>query len=179
MSKNISAKSSFFRSGFFKNTIKIVVIVLIVISLLMNLFTFIMPVVEYYGESMSPVLQDGQILIVSKLSEIKVGDIIAFYYNNKVLVRRVIAEGSQQVSIDLFGTVSVNGTQLEEAYVENKTLGQCNINFPYNVPSGSFFVLGDNRAVAMDSRLDEIGTVTEDRLIGKVVFSLSPFGSIK
>ena len=76
------------------------------------------------------------------------------------------------------GHVYVNGKELDEPYVENKTLGQCNLNFPYNIPSGAFFVLGDNRDSAMDSRLEEIGVVTDDRLIGKVVFSIKPFGLI-
>ena len=138
-----------------------------------------MPVVKYYGTSMSPTLEDGQILIVSKMAEIESGDIIAFYYNNKVLVRRVVATGNEQISIDIFGAVSVNGEELNEPYIESKTLGQCNLDFPYNVPTGAFFVLGDNRDAAMDSRLEEIGVVTDDRLIGKVVFSVKPFGSIK
>lgn len=152
---------------------------LITVSLLLNLFTFIMPVVKYYGNSMSPTLEDGQILIVNKMSEVNSGDIVAFYYNNKVIVRRVVATGNNQVSIDVFGTVSVNGATLDEPYVENKTLGQCNLDFPYNIPANSFFVLGDNRNIAMDSRLSEIGVVTKDRLLGKVVFSLKPFEVVK
>lgn len=176
--KDSKKKYSFFKSALFRSTLKTVIIVIVTASLLLNLFTFIMPVVKYYGTSMSPMLEDGQILIVNKISDIESGDIIAFYYNNKVLVRRVVATGNEQVSIDVFGTVSVNGKELDEPYVENKTLGQCNLNFPYNIPSGAFFVLGDNRDSAMDSRLEEIGVVTDDRLIGKVVFSIKPFGLI-
>ncbi len=172
-------KRNFFQSRMFKRAFKIVLTVLITVSLLLNLFTFIMPVVKYYGNSMSPTLDDGQILIVNKMAEVKEGDIIAFYYNNKVIARRVVATGNSQVSIDVFGTVSVNGKELSEPYIENKTLGQCNLDFPYSVPAGSYFVLGDNRDIAMDSRLSEIGVVTEDRLIGKVVFSLNPFKGIK
>ncbi len=172
-------KQSFFRSRMFKRAFKIVLVVLITVSLLLNLFTFIMPVVKYYGNSMSPTLDDGQILIVNKMAEVKNGDIIAFYYNNKVIARRVVASGNSQVSIDVFGTVFVNEKKIDEPYVQNKTLGQCNLDFPYNVPTGSYFVLGDNRDIAMDSRLSEIGVVTEDRLIGKVVFSLNPFKAIK
>ena len=170
---------SVFQNPVVKLMVKIVLIVIIVASFLLNLFTFIMPVVKYYGNSMTPTLESGQILIVNKMAEIKSGDIIAFYYNNKVIVRRVIATGNSQVSIDVFGAVSVNGAALDEPYIENKTLGQCNLDFPYNVPANSYFVLGDNRDVAMDSRLSEIGTVTQDRLIGKVVFSLNPFGTVK
>lgn len=168
-----------FQSQVFKKTLKIVLAVIITASLLLNLFTFITPVVKYYGNSMSPTLEDGQILIVNKMAKVKSGDIIAFYYNNKVIVRRVIATGNSQVSIDVFGTVSVNGKALEEPYVENKTLGQCNLDFPYNVSANSYFVLGDNRDVAMDSRLSEIGVVTEERLIGKVMFIFDPLGPKK
>lgn len=157
-----------------KPTLKIVLVIVIVISLLMNLFTFVIPVVKYYGTSMSPTLQDGQILVVNKLAKVKQGDIIAFYYNDKVLVRRVIAEGNQQVSIDIFGEIKVDGQELEEHYVTNKTYGQCNLEFPYYVPTASYFVVGDNRVESMDSRLEEIGTVTEDRLVGKVIFALNP-----
>ncbi len=164
---------------FIKTTVKIVVPIILTVSLLLNIFTFVMPVVKYYGSSMSPILEDEQILIVSKMSEIKSGDIIAFYYNNKVLVRRVVAVGNEQITVDVFGTVSVNGNELEEPYIQNKTLGQCNIDFPYTVPSNTYFVLGDNREVSMDSRLKEIGTVADDRVIGKIVFSIKPFGLIK
>ncbi len=179
MEKRSKKKTSFFQTTIFRATLKIVIIVIVTASFLLNLFTFIMPVVRYYGTSMSPTLEDGQILIVSKMSEVESGDIIAFYYNNKVLVRRVVATGNEQISIDIFGSVSVNGKELSEPYIDNKTLGQCNLDFPYNVPTGTFFVLGDNRDVSMDSRLEEIGVVTDDRLIGKVVFSIKPFGSIK
>jgi len=179
VAKHSKKKQNFLGGQVFKRTLKIVLIIIVTTSLLLNLFTFIMPVVKYYGNSMTPTLEDGQILIVNKMSEIKSGDIIAFYYNNKVIVRRVVATGNNQVSIDIFGTVSVNGKELDEPYIENKTLGQSNLDFPYNVPTNSYFVLGDNRDVAMDSRLSEIGVVTEDRLLGKVVFSLNPFGSVK
>ena len=179
MSKHSKQNKNFFNGKVFKRTLKIVLIIIVTTSLLLNLFTFIMPVVKYYGNSMTPTLEDGQILIVNKMAEIKSGDIIAFYNNNKVIVRRVVATGNNQVSIDVFGTVSVNGQVLDEPYIENKTLRQSNLDFPYNVPTNSYFVLGDNRDIAMDSRLSEIGVVTEDRLLGKVVFSLNPFGSIK
>ena len=179
MAKHSKKNQGFFQSQVFKKTLKIVLTVILTASLLLNLFTFVMPVVKYYGNSMAPSFKDGQILIVNKMAEVKSGDIIAFYYNNKVIVRRVAATGNTQVSIDIFGTVSVNGKELDEPYIEDKTLGQCNLDFPYNVPANAYFVLGDNRDTAMDSRLSEIGVVTEDRLIGKVVFSLNPFGVIK
>lgn len=177
--KHEKESTPIYKTLLFKTALKIVVASVLIISLFANLFTHVTPVVKYYGESMSPTLENGQILVVNKLAKIKNGDIIAFYYNNKVLVRRVVALGSEQVEIDAFGTVSVNGEKIDEPYVKDKTLGQCNISFPYNVPSNTYFALGDNRAVAMDSRLAEIGTVDKDRLIGKVVFSLKPMKSVK
>ena len=144
--------------------------ILVLSSLMMNLFTQVMPVVRYYGESMSPTLEDSQILFINKMAKVESGDIVAFYYNNNILIRRVVAVENQQVVIDIFGTVSVNGTELAEEYVEKKTLGQCNLDFPYTVPPNSYFVLGDNREIAMDSRLQEIGVVSQERMIGKVMF---------
>ena len=164
---------------FIKTTIKIIVIIALIISLLLNFFTLVMPIVKYYGTSMSPTLQEGQILVVSKLADIESGDVIAFYYNNKVLVRRVIAIENEQVTVDIFGTVIVNGNEIEESYIENKTYGQCDIDFPYSVPPNMFFVLGDNREVSMDSRLEEIGAVEEDRIIGKIIFAMNPFSTVK
>ena len=179
MAKHSKQRFAILKNPVFRRAALAVLIVVVAASLLLNLFTFIMPVVKYYGSSMSPTLSDGQILIVNKMAEIESGDIIAFYYNNKVILRRVIATGNSQVSIDVFGTVSVNGKEIDEPYVKNKTLGQSNQTFPYNVPARSYFVLGDNREVAMDSRLSEIGVVTEDRLLGKVIFSIKPFGVVK
>lgn len=153
-----------------KTIIKITIAIIVVSSLMMNLFTHVMPVVRYYGDSMSPTLKDKQILFVNKLAEVKSGDIVAFYYNNNILIRRVVAVENQQVTVDIFGKVSVNGTELAEEYVINQTLGQCNLDFPYTVPPNAYFVMGDNRETSMDSRLKEIGAVTEERMIGKIMF---------
>lgn len=179
MAKQLKKIKSFLKTPLLKNTMKIFFALILVVSLLMNLFTFVIPVVKYYGTSMSPTLKDGQILIVNKMAGIKNGDVVAFYYNNQVLVRRVIASGNEQITVDVFGTVHINGEEMKEPYIENKTLGQSNIDFPYNVPTNTYFVMGDNRDVAMDSRLSEIGVVSEDRLIGKVIFSMNPFRTIK
>lgn len=169
MAKHAKKRQNIFKNRVFKNAVKITVIVIFSASLLLNLFNLITPIVKYYGNSMSPTLKDGQILVVSKISKIKSGDIIAFYYNNKVIVRRVVATPNSQLSIDAFGTVSVNGKDVEEPYVEDKTLGQCNVSFPMNIPADSYFVLGDNRKTSMDSRLEEIGVVNKDRILGKVI----------
>ena len=158
------------RSG--KKQVKIIAGEVLGVVLLLNLLTFAFSVVRYYGDGMTPTLKSGQMLVIDKVGSVSEGDIIAFYYNNKVLVRRVVSTGGKQVEIDSAGTVSVNGKTLDEPYLESTTLGQCNLNFPYSVPAGHLFVLGDNRSPAMDSRLSEIGTVPEDRVIGKVLFAI-------
>ena len=145
---------------------------LVLILILINLFSFTFSVVQYYGDGMEPSLQNRQILLIRKSdgsARMDEGDIVAFYYNNNVLVRRVICVGGSVISIDGEGAVTVDGELLEEPYLSSASVGQCNVSFPYNVPVGQYFLMGDNRAVAMDSRLSEIGTISEDRILGKVV----------
>lgn len=166
-------KSKRAKRAWLKSTLTITAVLLLLASLLLNLFHFVTPVVKYYGTGMSPTLEDGRILVVNKMAKVQAGDVVAFYYNNKVLVRRVVAVGGEQVTLDIFGNVKINGNPLEEPYLQNKTLGQCNLDFPYTVPANHYFVLGDNRQTAMDSRLKEIGAVDQERLIGKVWFSLN------
>lgn len=152
--------------------IRLLVALVLVTVLFVNLFTQVFSVVQYYGDGMAPSLQDRQILLVRKTEQVDRGDIIAFYFNNKVLVRRVIAEGGNSLEIEKNGSVIVDGIKSEESYVEAPALGQCNIDFPYTVPHEEYFVMGDNRPVAMDSRLAEIGTIPKNRIIGKIIFSL-------
>ena len=134
--------------------------------------TLWMPVLQTFGDSMTPTLEDGQIVISLKSGDFKQGDVVAFYYNNKILIRRVICTGGQSISIDNDGQVFINNVPLDEPYVTDPSIGHCNISFPYSVSTGQYFVLGDNRAISMDSRLAEIGTVPEDRVIGKVLFAI-------
>lgn len=143
---------------------------LIVAIILLNLFTHVVQIVRYNGNAMQPELRSGQTLILRRTQMVAPGDIIAFYYNNQVLVRRVIATEGQQVRIDQNGTVQVDTQQLAEEYLQSTSLGQCNIEFPYLVPPESYFVMGDNRATSMDSRLEQIGPVPKDRIIGRVIF---------
>lgn len=151
--------------------LRLLLLVAVVGLLLLTLFTQVFSIVHYYGDSMEPSLEDRQILVVRKTDKVHRGDIAAFYYNNKVLVRRIIAEGGTSLEIERNGQVIIDGNVLEESYVAELALGQCNISFPYTVPSEEFFVMGDNRPIAMDSRLKEIGSVPRDRILGKVIFS--------
>lgn len=140
--------------------------------ILVNLFTHVLQIVRYNGDGMEPNLSSGQTLVLLKTTNVSEGDIIAFYYNNQVLVRRVICLGGKQLDIETDGTVKINSAALEEPYLTEKSIGQCTISLPLHVRADTVFVMGDNRAAAMDSRLAEIGTIPEERIIGKVLFKI-------
>ena len=152
-----------------RTALKMIGAACVAVLLLVNLFTQVFMVVRYYGDGMEPTLTDRQLLIVRKTDNVSQGDIIAFYYNNKVLVRRVICEGGSTISVSDSGAVTVDDKLLKESYVDKPSIGQTSVQFPFHVPVGQYFVMGDNRAIAMDSRLTEIGTVPQDRIIGKVL----------
>ena len=128
---------------------------------------------------MADTLHDQDVVVSMRGSDYKAGDIIAFYYNDKILVKRVIATSGQQVDIDPQGNVSVDGVQLDEPYVSDKGLGECDIVFPYQVPEGKYFVMGDRRLTSIDSRSSSIGCVGSDQIIGEVVVRIWPFGKIE
>ena len=155
---------------YLRTALIILAVLLAAAIVLLNVFTHLLPVVRYYGDGMEPTLKSGQILLVSKTAKISEGDVVAFYYNNKVLVRRVVCTGGHQLTLEKDGTVIVDGAVLEESYLAEKSIGLCNLNFPHYVSPNYVFVMGDNRAVSMDSRLEEIGDISLDRMIGKVLF---------
>lgn len=156
-----------------KNAISTWVIsLLIVFIILLNVFSHIVQIVNYSGDSMEPSIRNRQTLLLLKTKEIEKGDIIAFYFNNQILVRRVICDGGNQISVESDGTVLINAKPVEEDYLTAPSIGQCNITFPYLVPMEHLFVMGDNRAISMDSRLKEIGAVPIDRVIGKVLLAI-------
>lgn len=135
----------------------------------------LLPVLQIYGHSMEPSLTDGDILVSVKGAELKQGDIVAFYYNNKILVKRVIASAGEWVDIDRDGNVSVNTVPLDEPYLAEKALGDCDIELPYQVPDGRYFLMGDHRSVSVDSRNTAVGCVGEEQIVGKLVFRVWPF----
>ena len=149
---------------------RVLLVLLAAAVVLLNLFAHVFPIVRYHGSGMEPALKNRQLLVLVKTDEARQGDIIAFYYNNKVLVRRVICEGGHTLRMDETGAVWVDEAPLDEPYVTAPSLGQCSVSFPYSVPVGQYFVMGDDRAIAMDSRLAEIGPVPADRILGKVLF---------
>ena len=136
--------------------------------------TLWLPVLQIYGSSMTPTLQDGEIVMSVKTSDLKQGDIIAFYYNNKILVKRFIAGPADWVNIDQDGKVSINGVVLDEPYLEELSYGDTDIELPYQVPDGRVFVMGDHRSTSVDSRHMAVGCVSEEQIVGKIVFRLWP-----
>lgn len=143
--------------------------------------TLFLQVLQIYGSSMTPTLYEGNIVVSVKGSGFERGDIISFYYNNKILVKRAIAFEGDFVDFDKDGNLYVNNKKLDEPYVSDKSLGECDIELPYQVPSGKIFVLGDHRATSVDSRSTVMGCVSEEQIVGKIwlrVWPLDLFGGV-
>ncbi len=137
-----------------------------------------LPFLRIYGTSMSPTLQDGEIICCVKTSEFDSGDLIAFYYNNKLLVKRVIGQPGDWIDFDEAGNVYVNDKLLDEPYLEEKSLGECDLTLPYQVPEGKFFVLGDRRSTSMDSRHSLVGCVSQEQIVGRILIRIWPLNKI-
>ena len=166
----------------YSRTLKSTIAILIVVAAAAVLVaTFWMPVLRIYGASMSPTLEDGQIVVCVKSNRFETGDIVAFYHGNKLLIKRFIAESADWVDIDDDGNVSVNGEVLDEPYINEKAYGETNIELPYQVPDKRYFLMGDNRDESVDSRSTAVGCISDDQIVGKVVFRIWPlnrFGSV-
>ena len=137
-----------------------------------------LPILRIYGKSMSGTLDSGDIVVSVKSSGLENGDIIAFYYNNNILVKRVIANPGDWVDMDEDGDVYVNSVLTDEPYLSEKAYGETNIEFPYQRPEGRVFVMGDNRSVSIDSRNTSIGCVAQEQIVGKIVFRVWPLAQI-
>lgn len=142
----------------------------------------VMPVLKIYGSSMNPTLTEGDIVISVKGTDFEQGDLVCFYLGNKILVKRYIAGPGQWVNIDEEGNVYVDDKLLDEPYLVEKALGECEIELPYQVPDGRIFVMGDHRATSVDSRSLSVGCVSDEQIVGKIIFRIWPlkdFGSVK
>ena len=155
-----------------RGTISVLVVVAAIAVLVATLF---LPILQISGDSMSPTLEHDEIVILVKTKEFNRGDLIGFYYQGKILLKRVIALPDEEVAIDAEGNVYVNGEVLEEPYVIDKGLGDCDLEFPYKVPGTGYFVLGDQRSNSVDSRNSVIGAISQDDIIGKVFIRVWPF----
>lgn len=140
--------------------------------------TLWLPVLQIYGASMTPTLQEGEIVVSVKADQLEPGDIVAFYYGNKVLIKRYIAGPGQWVNILEDGTVLVNDQVLEEPYLTQKALGICDLEFPYQVPDKTYFLLGDERETSVDSRHSSVGCISEEEMVGKIIFRVWPMDVI-
>lgn len=159
----------------FRSTVNILITVAAIAVLIA---TLLLPVLQIYGASMTPTLYDGELVVSVKTSEMEKGDVIAFYYNNKILVKRVIASAGEWVELDEEGNLYINGKLQDEPYIEEKALGECDIEMPYQVPEGRIFVMGDHRSVSVDSRSSSVGCVAEEQIVGKLVYKVWPLDSV-
>ncbi|MCD7834194.1 MAG: signal peptidase I [Lachnospiraceae bacterium] len=158
-----------------RTTIYALIIVAAVSVLLATLF---LPMLQVAGTSMEPTLSDGDIILLVKTGKFETGDLIGFYYQNKLLLKRVIGGPGDYIDIDEDGNVTVNGELLDEPYVTEKSLGETDITYPYQVPENRYFVMGDNRTTSIDSRSSAIGCIEVDQIVGKVILRVWPLKQI-
>ena len=154
-----------------RSTINALVVVAAVAALVA---TLVLPVLQIAGTSMEPSLNDSDIVILVKTDRLSTGDLCAFYYSNKILIKRIIGVPGDYLWLESDGTVFLNGMQLDEPYVYEKALGECDIEFPYQVPENSYFVMGDRRETSIDSRSTAIGCISDSQIIGKIICKVWP-----
>ena len=163
----------------FQATVRSTFLSLVVVAAVAVLVAvLLLPILRIYGKSMNGTLDSGDVVVSIKTSDLKTGDVVAFYYNNNILVKRVIANPGDWVDIDKDGNVFVNNVKLDEPYLDDKAYGETNIELPYQVPEGKIFVMGDNRLVSIDSRNTAIGCISEEQIVGKIVYRVWPLSQI-
>ena len=159
-----------------RSTVNALIVVAAVAALIA---TLVFPVLQIAGNSMEPSLTEGDLVLLVKTDKLETGDLCAFYYSNKILIKRIIASPGDYLWIDPDGTVFLNGDELSEPYVSEKALGECDIEFPYQVPENSYFMMGDHRETSIDSRSSTIGCISEDQIIGKIWCRIWPLFDFK
>ena len=156
-----------------------VYVLTIVAAVAVLIATLVLPVLQIEGTSMEPTLSNGDVVLLAKTTRFERGDLCAFTWNNKLLIKRVIGLPGDWIEIDTDGTIYLNGDKLEEPYVEHKALGECDLEFPFQVPQEQYLVIGDMRESSIDSRNTVIGCIPKDQIVGKVFFRVWPFKSIQ
>ena len=163
----------------YAKTLKSTLFVLITVAAAAVLIAVLfLPVLQIYGSSMTPTLEENDIVLSVKGAELETGDLVSFYIGNKLLVKRYIAGPGQWVDIDEYGNVSVDGKPLDEPYISEKVLGDSDIEYPYQVPENRIFVLGDHRTTSVDSRNTTIGCISDEQIVGKIVFRIWPLNKM-
>ena len=164
----------------FRRLLRSTVNALIVVAAIAALVaTLILPVLQIAGTSMEPSLNDGDIVLLVKTDNMSSGDLCAFYFSNKILIKRIIAAPGDYIWIEPDGTVFLNGEPLDEPYVTEKALGECDTEFPYQVPENSYYVMGDKRETSIDSRSSVIGCIAEDQIVGKIFCKIWPLSEFE
>ena len=164
----------------FRRVLRSTVDALIVVAAVSAIIaTLVLPVLQIAGTSMEPSLNDGDIVILAKTDKLETGDLCAFYYSNKILIKRVIAGPGDYIWIQPDGTVYLNGEPLDEPYVSQKALGECDVEFPYQVPENAYFVMGDKRETSIDSRSSVIGCIPQDQIVGKIFCKFWPLSEFE
>ncbi len=159
----------------YRRTIRTTIYALIVVAAIAILLaTLFLPVLRVSGTSMEPTLNDQDIIVLARNGRFKTGDLVGFYYQNKLLLKRVIGGPGDVIDIDADGNVTVNGEELDEPYVTNKALGETDRTYPYQVPENRYFVMGDNRETSIDSRSTTIGCIEKDQVLGEVILRVWP-----
>jgi signal peptidase I len=166
------------RKAYFQSLTSTVGVLAVVAALAVLISSLFLPVMQISGDSMEPTLKDGEIIVLVKTEHFETGDLCSFSWNNKTLIKRVIAGPGDWVEIDSDGTVYVNQAALNEPYITEKSLGECDLDFPYQVPDNHYFALGDHRTTSIDSRSTVIGSVNKDQIIGKVMFRIWPLNAM-
>jgi len=162
----------------FKAVVRTIKTLIVFAAAAVLIATLLFPTIQVQRGSMSPTLKDGEHLIFITVGNIRRGDIVAFHLGNQTMVKRVIATSGQYVDIKADGSVYINGEPAAEPYLSGASFGECDIEFPFQVPDKHFFVMGDNRGVSMDSRLREFGTIHQEEIIGKSVIRVWPLTRI-
>lgn len=164
-----------YRKNYIKTLYNTVASLIVVAAIAVLVSLLFLPVLRVTGTSMTPTLLNDELLICSKRSDFESGDIVAFYFNNKILLKRVIGTAGDVIDIAEDGTVYLNGEPLDEPYINEKAFGECDIKLPYQVPDNRIFVMGDHRSVSIDSRSTSVGCIADEYIIGKVIFRVWPF----
>ena len=163
----------------YRSVLKSTIFMLVVVAAIAVLVaTTWLPVLQIYGSSMTPTLNEGEVVVSVKGSSFEQGDLIAFYYGNKILVKRCIATPGQWVDIDEDGNVYIDGKRLNEPYVKEKAFGDCDIKLPYQVPEDRYFCMGDHRETSVDSRNSSVGCISKEQIIGRIFFRIWPLNDL-